>query len=53
MKKNSLYLIYKNPLSILGFLIIIGGLFAYSKMKVELLPDITFPKIKVIADNGE
>jgi len=53
MKKNSFYTIYKNPLSIVGFIIIIAGLFAYSKMKVELLPNVTFPKIKVIADNGE
>ncbi len=53
MKKNSFYHLYKNPISILGFFIIIGGLFSYSKMKVELLPNVTFPKIKVIADNGE
>src|SRR6185437_6948710 len=34
-------------------LIIIGGIFTYSKMKSSLFPEITFPKIKVIAENGE
>src|SRR6478609_9494451 len=29
-----------------------GGLFAYSSMKTSLFPDITFPKIKIIADAG-
>src|ERR1700693_2904373 len=43
---------YKNPISVLLFLIIIGGLFAYSKMQTSLFPEITFPKIKIIADAG-
>jgi CzcA family heavy metal efflux pump len=44
---------YKKPL--LGFLIlvILGGVFSYTKLKTGLFPDITFPKIKVIADAGQ
>jgi len=44
---------YKKPL--LGFLILIfmGGIFSYTKLKTGLFPDITFPKIKVIADAGQ
>ncbi len=53
MKKNSFYTLYKNPLSVVAFILIVAGIFAYTKMKVELLPNVTFPKIKVIADNGE
>ena len=33
-------------------MIIIGGLFAYSKLSTSLFPEITFPKIKIIADAG-
>ena len=33
-------------------LIILGGGFAYSKMQSSLFPEITFPKIKVIADGS-
>ena len=43
---------YKNPLSVTLALIIIAGLFVYSKMQVSLFPEITFPKIKIIADAG-
>ena len=34
-------------------IILAGGIYLYSKIHVSLLPDITFPKIKIIADNGE
>jgi len=33
-------------------MIILGGLFAYSRLQTSLFPEITFPKIKVIADAG-
>jgi CzcA family heavy metal efflux pump len=44
---------YKNPLSVMAVIIILGGLFAYSKMQTALFPEITFPKIKIIADAGQ
>lgn len=43
---------YKNPLAVTLALIIIAGLFVYSKMQVSLFPEITFPKIKIIAEAG-
>lgn len=42
----------KSPLTLLLVLVIMGGMFAYSKMQTSLFPEITFPKIKVIADAG-
>jgi len=44
---------YKSPLSVLIGIIILGGLLVYSRMQTALFPEITFPKIKVIADAGE
>lgn len=44
---------YKNPVAVLIVLIICGGLFSYSKMQTSLFPEITFPKIKIIADAGQ
>jgi CzcA family heavy metal efflux pump len=43
---------YRNPLAVTMALIIMGGLFAYSKLQTSLFPEITFPKIKIIADAG-
>jgi len=44
---------YKFPLLAIGILILIGGVFTYQNLKTGLFPDITFPKIKVIADAGQ
>ena len=44
---------YKFPLLAIGVLILIGGFFTYQNLKTGLFPDITFPKIKVIADAGQ
>jgi multidrug efflux pump subunit AcrB len=29
-----------------------GGVFVYSRLQTSLFPEITFPKIKIIADAG-
>lgn len=46
------FISHKKPLSLVLALIIMGGLYVYSKMQVSLFPEITFPKIKIIADEG-
>ena len=43
---------YKSPLTVVIALLIAGGLFTYTKLKTSLFPEITFPKIKIIADAG-
>ncbi|RTY77995.1 efflux RND transporter permease subunit [Flavobacterium sp. LS1P28] len=50
---NNFFVKHKNGLSTIIFLIILGGFFAYSKMQISLFPEITFPKIKIIADAGQ
>jgi CzcA family heavy metal efflux pump len=50
---KNFFVAYKNPVSILLAVIIAGGLFLYGQVRVSLFPEVTFPKIKVIADNGE
>jgi CzcA family heavy metal efflux pump len=51
--KHNFYTSYKNPLTVAIAIIIMGGMFAYSKLQTSLFPEITFPKIKVIADAGQ
>jgi len=50
---RNFFVTYKNPLTVLIVIIILGGGFAYSKMQTALFPEITFPKIKIIADAGQ
>lgn len=43
----------KNPIAFVLLIILVGGAFSYKNLKTSLFPNVTFPKIKVIADNGE
>src|SRR5260221_8236354 len=49
---KNFFVSYKNPLTALLFIIMMGGLYVYSRLQTSLFPEITFPKIKVIADAG-
>ncbi|MBO9682241.1 MAG: efflux RND transporter permease subunit [Flavisolibacter sp.] len=46
------FITYKNPLTVIIALILMGGIFVYSRLQTSLFPEITFPKIKIIADAG-
>ena len=49
---KNFYKTYKNPFSVFIVLVILAGAFVYSRLQTSLFPEITFPKIKVIADAG-
>jgi CzcA family heavy metal efflux pump len=49
---NRFFISHKNPVAVLLALIIMGGIFVYGKLQTSLFPEITFPKIKIIADAG-
>lgn len=44
---------FQFPLAALAALILIIGYFSFAHIKTGLFPDVTFPKIKVIADAGQ
>jgi len=50
---KNLHLKYKFPLLAIAILLLAGGFYSYQKMETGLFPNITFPKIKVIADAGQ
>ena len=50
--RGAFFTTYKSPLAVVIAILIMGGLFAYSKLQTSLFPEITFPKIKIIADAG-
>src|ERR1043165_1484256 len=49
---RNFFITHKNPLTVFIALIIMGGLYVYSRLQTSLFPEITFPKIKIIADAG-
>src|SRR6478735_267594 len=50
---NNFFTAHKNPISVILVIILLGGAFAYNKMQTALFPEITFPKIKIIANAGQ
>ena len=44
------FISHKKPIALVLFLTLLGGMFAYSKLQTSLFPDVTFPKIKIIAE---
>lgn len=46
------FISHKKPLSLVLAIVIMTGLYAYTKLQTSLFPEITFPKIKIIADEG-
>jgi len=51
MKK--IFVRYKSPITVVLLLIFMGGIYSYQNIKTSLFPDVTFPKIKIIAESGE
>ncbi len=47
---KNFFITHKNPLLVILILILVGGLYGYHQLKTSLFPEITFPKIKVIAE---
>lgn len=43
---------HKSPVAVLLAIIIAAGIFIYSRMQTALFPEITFPKIKIIAEGS-
>ena len=46
------FVLYKNPITACLLIILLGGIFVFTQFKTSLFPEITFPKIKIIADAG-
>src|ERR1700692_3922310 len=51
-KKEDFLVSHRKPLMLVLALILMGGIFCYTRLPTSLFPEITFPKIKVIADEG-
>jgi len=49
---DNFFISHRKPLMLVLSLIIMGGVYCYTRLPTSLFPEITFPKIKVIADEG-
>lgn len=47
---KNFFITHKNPILAVLVIIIVGGVYSFQQLKTSLFPEITFPKIKIIAD---
>jgi heavy metal efflux system protein len=53
MNNKNIYRFFLKPIIFILFAILLWGISSYRNMQTLLFPDVTFPKITIIADNGE
>jgi heavy metal efflux system protein len=53
MDNRSFYRFFFKPILFVLFAFLLWGIYSYRNMQTSLFPDVTFPKITIIADNGE
>ena len=51
-RAEGFFISHRKPLLLVLALIIMGGIYCYTQLQTSLFPEITFPKIKIIADEG-
>ncbi|MNJ93975.1 Cobalt-zinc-cadmium resistance protein CzcA [compost metagenome] len=47
---KNFFISHRNPLLVVLILVLLGGVYSYHQLKTALFPEITFPKIKIIAE---
>ena len=52
MNKNYFQLFTK-PILFVGALLLMAGIFSYTRMQTNLFPEVLFPRITIIADAGQ
>ncbi len=45
--------LFTKPILFIGILLVMAGLFAYTRMQTNLFPEVLFPRITIIADAGQ
>ena len=52
-EKRSYFEVFSRPILFTGALLLLAGIFAYTRMQTNLFPEVLFPRVSIIADNGQ
>ena len=53
MNKKGFHQLYAKPILFVGLLLLLAGIYSYTRMQTNLFPEVLFPRITVIADAGQ
>nr|WP_294899623.1 efflux RND transporter permease subunit [uncultured Pedobacter sp.] len=52
-RRNNYFQVFAKPIVFIGVLLLVAGIFAYTRMQTNLFPEVLFPRITIIADAGQ
>ncbi|HWY12375.1 MAG TPA: efflux RND transporter permease subunit [Bacteroidia bacterium] len=52
-QENNYFKVFSKPILFIGLLLLMAGIFSYTRMQTNLFPEVLFPRITVIADAGQ
>ncbi len=50
---KSYFQVFAKPILFVGILLLVAGIFSYTRMQTNLFPEVLFPRITIIADAGQ
>jgi len=53
MSSKNYFQVFSKPILFVGLLLLMAGIFSYTRMQTNLFPEVLFPRITVIADAGQ
>ncbi len=53
LNNKNYYQVFTKPILFIALLLLMAGIFSYSKMQTNLFPEVQFPRITIIADAGQ
>jgi multidrug efflux pump subunit AcrB len=53
MNNKNYFQIFSKPILFIGLLLLMAGIFSYTRMQTNLFPEVLFPRITLIADAGQ
>src|SRR5882762_7049514 len=53
MNNKNYFQVFSRPILFVGLLLLVAGIYSYTRMQTNLFPEVLFPRISVIADAGQ
>ena len=53
MRHKNYFQLFSKPIIFIALVLVAAGIFSYTRMQTALFPEVTFPKISLIVDNGQ
>jgi len=53
IEQKNYYQLFTKPILFIGVLLLVAGVYAYTRMQTNLFPEVLFPRITIIADAGQ